>query len=97
MPSPSELFDACTEASASGPRWRHGKPVLWLTSPAIQVAGRTWQSRGAKHTSGSTGAIVHGYSARQCAQIATALLPVMAAASADAERHAAAILGLGGT
>jgi hypothetical protein len=97
VPAPSELFDACAEASAPGPRWRHGKLVLWLMSPAIQVAGRTWQARGAKHTAGSTGVIVHGYSARQCAQVAAALLPVMAASAAEAERHAAAVLGLGGT
>jgi hypothetical protein len=84
--SAGELFDACTAAGGAGPRWRHGPPVLWLTSPAVQVSGRRWEARASRPSAG--GGQVHGFSARQCRQVAAALIPVLGAHASLTERYA---------
>lgn len=77
MASPAELFDACDAATAGRPAgWCRGRmPVLWLTSPAVTVAGRTWHARHRRHRDGQ---LEHGYTVRQATQIRAALLPVLA-------------------
>lgn len=81
------LYDACDAAAADGPRWRRGRPVLWLTGPCIQVGDRKWQPRAAR-PSGDGGGTVYGYDARQCSQVAAALLPVMSAHAELTEKYA---------
>lgn len=90
--SPGELYDACSDAAASGPRWRRGRPVLWLTAPYVRVGSRTWRPRQARVSDDGTGT-VWGFDARQCGQIADALLPVMAAREEEARRLAVAAAG----
>lgn len=74
--SPGELYDACAQGAPLGPRWRRGKPVLWLDGPYVQVGRKTWRPRRARPSADGTGT-VYGYDARQCAQVTAALLPVM--------------------
>jgi hypothetical protein len=80
---PRVLYDAADAASA-GRRtaWWPGPPVLWLTSPAVQVGGKTWRAR---HHGQRDGGEVHGYTPRQCDQIRRALLPVLAEMAAPLE------------
>lgn len=97
MPAAGDLFDACAEAGEAGPRWRHGQPVLWLTTPYVRVADRTWRARASKVSADGTGRAVHGYSARQCRQVAEALRPVMGALAGLTGQHAATLAGHPGT
>jgi hypothetical protein len=72
-----ELFDAagaaCTGRAIAW--WARQPPVLWLTSDAVTVAGRSWHAR---HHAVRDGRPVHGFTPRQAAQIRQALLPVLA-------------------
>lgn len=81
--TPAALYDACDAAVAGRPWWRgRRRPVMWLTSPTVTVAARTWTSR--HHSPAGD----YGYTVAQCRGIRAGLLPVLAGYAADAESAA---------
>lgn len=92
--SPGDLYDACEQSAPLGPKWRRGKPVLWLSGPYIQVGRRTWRPRQAQASADGSGT-VFGYDARQCSQVAAALLPVLGAHREAAEQLASGAAAVG--